>query len=388
MGNFSACLWCLPVIQPSSPQPSCLQFFFWGAETKVNLSVTFSFNLQHSSRWAIKPPPSGERFWFSISQWGLRPIAYCTFLGSWICVAILSLWIRFKIGSRHKPKDPLLCASEKAIECWSEPKAKSWAVKRSGPSVWSWPSANFVAIECYRSRYFPISSKLELLLLLNWKVKVWYPWPVLTRRILSSFHFLMKKGDRCSTGSSQIRRSPFGRMHLPASLLLEYSSWVGGHLGLRHAHTHAHKIHAHPDMSLWSQFRGGGRLQENSPSSNMQKMYNAWLSRCKDSLKTVTLTGMSNPPKHSTPGAFLEGTCAGYIFCFRRLLGHLEASWDSCWWLAPCRWRPRQCTLALRRCDSPWWRLELLWDFRDECFSWWDEWVDTRSAQMVQMEKW
>ena len=35
--------------------PLVFSFVFWGAETKVNLSVTFSFNLQHSSRWAIKP---------------------------------------------------------------------------------------------------------------------------------------------------------------------------------------------------------------------------------------------------------------------------------------------------------------------------------------------
>ena len=47
----------------------------------------------------------------------------------------------------------------------------------------------------------------------------------------------------------------------------------------------------------------------------MQNMYIAWLSRCKDSLETVTLTGMSNPPKHWTPGAFVEGTCAGDIYC-------------------------------------------------------------------------
>ncbi len=51
----------------------------------------------------------------------------------------------------------------------------------------------------------------------------------------------------------------------------------------------------------------------------MQNMYIAWLSRCKDSLETVTLTGMSNPPKHWTPGAFVEDTCAGdiyiYIYC-------------------------------------------------------------------------
>ncbi len=144
----------LPVIQLSSPQPSCRQwFFFWGAETKVNSSChLFFLNLQHFSRWAIKPrhPARGFGSQFLNEDWDHNSVLYL----SWklnlrrdldLLLNCCSMHIQFplnsfKIWSTSPKIHSLLCASEKAIECWREPKAKSWAVKRSGPLVWSWLS--------------------------------------------------------------------------------------------------------------------------------------------------------------------------------------------------------------------------------------------------------